>query len=115
MNTITINGVTFNDFGTNKYSDGMKLISVYPMPNNIIQDVLEGKYPGIYLNPSAPCTSEFFGVFGTEEQYAKFYSRQRKAQIASKLIEMLGWDLDHPQYKEIKEEITANYKDWWNE
>lgn len=67
MNTITINDVTFNDFGANNYSNGMHLVSAYPMPDNMIKDVLAGKYPGIYLNPSAPCNNEFFGVFGTPE------------------------------------------------
>ena len=31
METITINGVEFNDFGTNNYSEGMRLVTVYPM------------------------------------------------------------------------------------
>lgn len=113
MDTITINGATFNDFGANNYSNGMHLVSVYPMPANMVQDVLDGKYPSIHLNPSAPCTSEFFGVFGTEEQYAEFYSRQREAQIASKLIARIGFNFDDPHYNEIKSEIEANYKDWW--
>lgn len=114
MDTITINGVTFNDFGVNNYSNGLHLVSVYPMPANIVQDVLDGKYPGIHLNPSAPCTSEFFGVFGTsEEQYAEFYKNQRQSQISSQLIARLGFNFDDPHYHEIKAEIEANYKDWW--
>lgn len=113
MDKFSINGVTFTDFGTNNYSDGMHLVSVYPMPDNIVQDVLTGKYPGIYLNPSAPCDNEFFGVFGTSEQYKKFYSHQRKAQIASQILEKINFDFDDPHYHEIKVKIETNYKDWW--
>ncbi len=114
METIIINGVEFNDFGTNNYSHGMRLVSVYPMPDGIVEDVLAGKYPGIYLNPSAPCSGEFFGVYGTQEQYNEFYTRQRNSQISSQLVSRINWDFNHPQYKEIKAEIEANYKDWWN-
>ena len=113
MDKFSINGVTFTDFGANNYSEGMHLVSVYPMPDNIVQDVLTGKYPGIYLNPSAPCDNEFFGVFGTSEQYKKFYSRQRKAQIASQILEEINFDFDDPHYHEIKAEIETNYKDCW--
>lgn len=113
MNTITINGVTFVDFGSNNYSNGMHLVSCSTFPENIIEDVLNGKYPNLWLNPSAPCGSEFYGVYGTEEQYREFYSRQRKAQISSQLIARIGFNFDDPHYNEIKSEIEANYKDWW--
>lgn len=113
MNKFIINGVTFTDFGANNYSNGMHLVSAYPMPDNMVQDVLAGKYPGIYLNPSAPCNGEFFGVLGTPEQYKEFYSRQRKAQISSQLIARIGFNFDDLHYHEIKAEIEANYKDWW--
>lgn len=115
METITINNVTFNDFGTNNYSEGMKLISVYPMPDNIVEDVLNGKYPNVYLNPSAPCDNEFFGVYGTPEQYKKLYHRQRKACIAQQVLEEIDWDFNNPQYEEINNRVNKEYKDWWQQ
>lgn len=114
MNTIIINGIAFTDFGANNYSDGMHLVSTYPMPDNMIQDVLDGKYPGIYLNPSAPCSSEFYGVFGTPEQYAKFYKNQRNAQISKQVLNIIGFDAFKSNLlKAAKAEVEANYKDWW--
>lgn len=114
MDTMTINGVTFYDHGANNYSDGMHLVSVYPMPTNMVQDVLDGKYPGIYLNPSAPCTSEFFGVFGTPEQYTKFYKRQREAQISKRVFAVCGFDaFETDLLNAAKKEAEASYKDWW--
>ena len=115
METITINNVTFNDFGTNNYSEGMRLISVYPMPDGIVEDVLNGKYPNVYLNPSAPCDSEFFGVYGTPEQYKKLYHRQRKACIAQQVLEEIDWDFNNPQYEEINNRVNKEYKDWWQQ
>lgn len=111
METITINNVTFNNFGSNNYSEGMELISIYPIPENIVQDVLDGKYPNVYLNPSAPCTSEFFGVYGTPEQYEKFYAYQRESQISKQIVDKIGFDFEH--YRETREEVESNYKDWW--
>lgn len=111
MNKFEMNGVTFADFGENNYTNGMHLVSVYPMPENMVQDVLDGKYPGIYLNPSSPCDSEFFGVLGTPEQYSEFYKRQREARISSQVISKVN--LDWSNYKEVKSEIETNYKDWW--
>lgn len=113
METITINNTEFNNFGSNNYSCGMELVSLYPAPANIVKDVLEGKYPGLYLNPSAPCGSEFFGVYGTPEQYEEFYKRQRDSQISSQLLAKIGFNFDHPNYREIEAEVKANYKDWW--
>lgn len=113
MKIITINGVKFNDFGTNNYSEGMRLITVYPMPDNMIEDVLNGKYPNVYLNPSAPCDTEFFGVYGTSEQYEVFYSRQRKACIASRILEEIDWDFNDPNYEEVKARVENDYIDWW--
>ena len=113
MEKITINGVEFNDFGTNNYSEGMRLITVYPMPENIVEDVLNGKYHNVYLNPSAPCENEFFGVYGTPEQYEKFYSRQCKACKAEMVLEEIDWDFNNPKYYEIKDKVEREYKDWW--
>lgn len=111
MNTITINGIEFNDLGTNNYSNGMRLVSIYPMPENIVADVLAGKYPDLYLNPSSPCDSEFYGVYGTPEQYKEFYNDQRKSQICNQIIRTI--DFDDPYYSEKVAEIESNYRDWW--
>ena len=118
MKKITINNVEFCDFGTNNYSCGMRLISCYPMPDNIVEDVLNGKYPGVYLNPSAPCREEFFGVFGTEEQYAEFKARQEAAQISSRIINKAGGfdafqKLSLDEHRAIEREIRNSYKNWW--
>ena len=113
MDKFTINGVTFTDFGANNYSNGMHLVSAHHMPDNMVKEVLARKYPGIYLNPSQPCLDTFFGVFGTPEQYKEFYSRQRGAQISFQLVARINFNFDDPHYNEIKSEIEANYKDWW--
>lgn len=118
MKHITINGVEFCDFGPNNYSNGMHLITCYPMPENIVTDVLAGKYPGVYLNPSAPCYYEFYGVFGTEEQYAEFKPRQEEAQISSQIIDKAGGfdafqQLPYEDYKVIEQEVRSSYKNWW--
>lgn len=120
MKKIQINGVEFNDFGVNNYSNGMHLITCYLMPENMIQDILAGKYCGVYLNPSARCTEEFFGVFGTEEQYKEFKKRQEEAQIASRIIDKAGGfdafqKLSLEKYYEIETEIRSTYKNWWEE
>ena len=120
MKKIQINGVEFNDFGTNNYFNGMHLISCYPMPANMVQDVLAGKYYGIYLNPSAPCGEEFFGVFGTEEQYKEFKERQEEAQISKRVIDIAGgfdafMHLDPDRYHQIEKEVRSTYKNWWEE
>ena len=118
MKKIIINNVEFCDFGANNYSNGMHLISCYPMPKNIVEDVLNGKYTGVYLNPSAPCYGEFFGVFGTEEQYAEFKERQEEAQISSRIINKAGGfdsfqKLSSDKYLAIEKEIRTSYKNWW--
>lgn len=118
MKTFTINNVEFCDFGANNYTYGMHLISCYPMPENIVEDVLNGKYHGVYLNPSAPCYGEFFGVFGTEELYAKFKERQEEAQISSRIINKAGGfdafqKLSLDEYKRIEKEVRNSYKNWW--
>lgn len=109
-----INSVRFTDLGANNYSNGMHLVSAYPMPENMIQDVLAGKYPGIYLNPSAPCSSEFYGVFGTPEQYEQFYKEQRKAQISKRIFDVIGFDgFKQNLFNAAEKEAETNYKDWW--
>lgn len=118
MKKIEINGVEFTDFGSNNYSNGMHLITCYPMPENMIQDVLAGKYENVYLNPSAPCGYEFYGVLGTPEQYSEFKERQEEAQISSKIIEIAGGfdefrKLDVEDYRKIEQEVRSTYKNWW--
>ena len=122
MKKFTINGIEFNNFGSNNYSNGMELVTVTNPPKGLIGRVLVRVEPGfenIWLNPSAPCNDfEFFGVLGTEEQYSEFYKKQREAQIAKLLIKKFGsWaeiaELDNEEFKEAKEEIESAYKDWW--
>ena len=118
MKHITINGIEFRDFGPNNYTNGMHMITCYPMPENMIADVLAGKYPGVYLNPSAPCRGEFYGVFGTEEQYSEFKSRQEESQIASQTVNKAGGvsafqQLPYEDYKVIEQEVRSSYKNWW--
>lgn len=118
MTTITINGVTFNDFGANNYSNGMHLISCYPMPENMVQDVLAGKFEGVYLNPSARCQYEFYGLLGSAEQYEEVKKRQEEAQIASQVMSMAGGfaamqKLPIEDWKRIEQEVRSAYKNWW--
>lgn len=114
MDKIIINGVTFTDFGSNNYSNGMHLVSCSTFPENIIEDVLNGKYPNLWLNPSAPCDSEFYGVYGTEEQYREFYNRQKEAQISKRILSQLHLAATPKEWMAAKEEAEASYKDWWN-
>lgn len=120
-----INGVKFYDFGPNNYTFGMHRVTSYPMPEGFVTDVLAGKFPGIFLNPSANLkgSHEFFGVWGTPEQYKKFREAQREAQIASRVIEAFGGfdrfidraNRDVELHRRITAEVTAAYKDWWEE
>ena len=121
MEKFTINGIEFCDFGKNSYSCGMHLVSAYPVSENFFQDVLDGKYPGIFLNPSADCRGsiEFFGVWGTPEQYEEFYKKQRDACIASAVIKACGGpdrmrEMDTKEFRIIKDACTARYQDWWH-
>ncbi len=111
MKKFFLNGVEFTDFGTNNYSHGMHLITAYPMPAQMVEDVLNNKYPGVYLDPSAPCGEEFFGLFGTEEQYTRLYEDQRKCQISCKMIPFLR--LPQEEFEEKWAEFERTYKDWW--
>ena len=122
MKKFKINGVEFCDFGTNNYSDGMHLVTAYPIENmsQFVTEVLQGAYPGIYLNPSADCSrnTEFFGVFGTKEQYEVLYKRQRDAQIASRVIFALGGPeamltTGDDRFHQVEAQVTESYKDWW--
>ena len=119
MKKFTINGVEFNNFGPNNYSDGMELVTVNNPSKDFVQRVLKGEFHGIYLNPSAPSNDEeFFGVFGTKKQYSEFYKRQREAQIIELLIKKFGsWaqiaELDNEEFRRAKKEIESTYKDWW--
>mgnify|MGYP003412077003 FL=1 len=115
MKTIEINGMEFTDFGANNYSCGMHLVSA-AMENDLIWKVLHRHYPGIYLNPSAPCDGDtFYGVFGTEEQYAEFYKVQREAQIAKITFERLHVNYSDLDFYKAKQNATKCYFDWWNE
>ena len=121
MEKFSLEGYIFCDFGTNNYSNGMRLITSTDRPQEILEKVKSKEYGfyNIWLNPSAPCLEyEFFGVLGTKEQYSEFYRRQREAQIANLLLKKFGsWaeiaHLDNEEFKEAKEEIESAYKDWW--
>lgn len=114
MKKITINGIEFNNFGKNNYSEGMELISVYPCPPDLVQRVLNKEFNGVFLNPSAPCGSEFFGVLGTEEQYKLFYQRQRNAIIGGEMVEKFGFaDVPLEEWNAYKAKVENSYKDWW--
>lgn len=119
MEKLTINGVDFCNFGSNNYSGGMELITCYPMPENMVQDVLDGKYPGVFLNPSAKCGEEFFGLYGTKEQYESVYAQQRESQIAKRTFDILGswgasfFGADTFMIRAAKKQATKEYKDWW--
>lgn len=114
MKTIIINNTEFVDFGANNYSYGMHLVSA-TMEKDLIWKVLHGHYPGIYLNPSAPCDSNvFYGVFGTEEQYVEFYKAQKDAQIAKMLFNKLHVNCSSLDFDKAKQNATACYFDWWD-
>lgn len=119
MKKFTINGVEFNNFGPNNYSDGMELITVNNPPKDFVQRVLKGEFYGIYLNPSAPCCEdEFFGVFGTSEQYEKFYRNQRDCQVSKILMAKFGGleglqKASREEYSKAREDSYNEYKDWW--
>ena len=123
MEKITINDVVFCNFGSNNYTCGMELVSSYPCDPQIIEDVLLGRYSlgekQVFLNPSAPCGEEFFGVLGTQEQYNEFYVNQKDAQISKMILDDLGgmsglMSATREEYKAAKDKAEANYKDWWN-
>lgn len=112
MDRICINGVWFVDFGSNNYSNGMHLITTGAAIT--VEDVLNGEFPNVWLNPSAPWNElEAFCVLGTKEQYAEFYKRQRDAQISKRLCEQGGFGLPIYAYRELRESIEEEYKDWW--
>lgn len=119
MEKIIINNVEFCNFGANNYSGGMELITCYPMPENMVEDVLQGKYPGVYLNPSAPCGEEFFGLLGTPEQYEEVYKKQRECQISKAAVAKAGGfaamrEMPHEEWRAIETQCENEYKDWWN-
>lgn len=112
MERFSVNGVWFVDFGSNNYSEGMHLVSTGAAITP--EEVLAGEFPGLYLNPSAPWTEdEAFLVSGTPEQYEKFYQNQVDAQISKKLCEQGGLGLPIYAYRELRDQIESDYKDWW--
>lgn len=126
MEKFTYNGVEFCNFGSNNYSNGMELITCCPMPKNFIRRVLNGEFHGIWLNPSADCSdeTEFYGVFGTAEQYYGnnkdgLLYRQRESQIATKYFKLLGGYQQARLASKEEQEIAdskarAEYVDWWS-
>lgn len=114
MDKLLINGVTFNSFGKNALTHGMEMITLTYPPKDLVSRVLAGEFRGVFLNPSAKCNSfEFYGVFGTIEQYQEFYASQVDAQIAKKMLDY--FDLPIEQFRAKREEFEKSYKDWWEE
>jgi len=112
MSRISINEVWFADFGSNNYSCGMHLITTDAAITT--EQVLNNKFPGVYLNPSAPWNElDHFCVLGTPEQYTEFYETQREAQISKRLCEQGGLGLPIYEYRELRAQIESEYKDWW--
>lgn len=111
MKQTIINGVVFSNFGKNNYSCGMELITTCAAITP--KQVLDGEFPGVYLNPSAPWNEEAFCIFGASEQYAEFYKRQRDAQISKRICEQGGLGLSVNAYRELRNQIEEDYKDWW--
>jgi hypothetical protein len=126
MKKITINDVVFCNFGSNNYSEGMELVSSYPCDPQMIEDVLLGRYSlgekQVFLNPSAPCGEEFFGVLGTQEQYKELYERQAGAQIAKIQLGYINEYAVAHSLEDVSDDIwrfaefiaKKQYKDWWN-
>lgn len=127
MEKITIAGVEFCNFGSNNYSEGMELVSSYPCDPQMIEAVLGGEIyiigdKQVFLNPSAECHSEFFGVLGTKEQYEKFYKRQTEAQMSKLVLEWTTAYANHCGVKDLTPEewrfaefiAKKQYKDWWH-
>lgn len=117
MEKLIIDGFEFNDFGANNYSEGMRLISA-ENSEELMEAYKRGLSIGecqVFYNPSAPCTKhEFYGVFGLESDYQKFYKRQKEAQIAKKMLDKFGnRDVPIKEWQAAEKEITDAYKDWW--
>ena len=119
MKKMNVNGVEFCNFGSNNYSYGMELISCSDIPDNFVQDVLAGKYPGVYLHPRMVVCDEFYGFFGTKDQYEKVYKRQKGVSISEDIDYYLvqwGTDLRHCEdleYRKARKLAEDNYEDWW--
>lgn len=124
METIKIQDFEFCNFGSNNYSHGMEAIYAHrdqlPIPVScLIERIIRGEFYGIWLNPSAPCSSkEFYGFFGTEEQYRKLYKDQRESQIAKIAIRKLGGinsmlNASVEEHRKADEEAEKEYIDWW--
>lgn len=116
MEKFSLEGYIFCDFGTNNYSNGMRLITSTDRPQEIIEKVKSKKYGfyNIWLNPSAPCNEfEFFGVLGTYEQYKEFYQSQKEAQIGKAMVNKFGFRCWPDEATEYEKELRKNYKDWW--
>lgn len=119
MEKITINGLEFYDFGENEYTFGMHLISCTNPPKDLVKRVLSGEFFGVFLNPSARCTDfEFYGVFGTPEQYRELYQHQKEAQITKIALNLFGGGVgsilsDLTRWTKCEKKANEIYRDWW--
>jgi hypothetical protein len=118
MEKLIIENIEFNDFGENNYSHGMRMITFYPCTTELIKRVMIGlniQDHSVFFNPSAPCDSEFYGVFGTKEQYEKFYEAQKDAIIAKQMINKFGLEeVSRERWDTYREALEDSYKDWWH-
>lgn len=118
-------GLEMTNFGTNNYSGGMELIYCYRKEGDvmsIVKKVLDGEMYGVWLNPSAKCTPfEFYGLFGTQEQYKEMYTSLVDSCIATEVVSRFG-SIDnyiktsHKDCKvinEVEQQVRSSYTDWW--
>lgn len=89
---------------------------------SIVKMVLDGEMYGVWLNPSAKCTPfEFYGLFGTQEQYKGLYTSQVDSCIATEVVSRFGGmdnylKSSHEDYRvvrEVEQQIRGSYVDWW--
>lgn len=114
MKTTVVNGVEFINFGKNNYTNGAELVYISEMPNGLVERILNGEFPDIHLNPSAPCGPEFFGVLCPEEVYVEFLESQRACVIAKRVLAITGFsNVELEVFQEAEDKVTAEYKDWW--
>ena len=112
METITINGIAFYDFGTNNIVPNVHLIMCYHAPYNMVQRVLNKEFPNVWLNPSVRCDKEFYGFLCSEKDYQIVKQQQQESQKAKLLLK--EWDgVSLEDYHRIQDKIEKDYKDWW--
>lgn len=125
MKQINMYGLDMTNFGANNYSGGMELIYCYRKEGDvmsIVKKVLNGEMYGVWLNPGAKCTPfEFYGLFGTQEQYKEVYTSQVDLCIAKEVVSRFGGidnylkssNEDWEVVRKVEQQIRGSYVDWW--